>query len=489
MTRNVLREVAEAGPATLTIFGITGDLSRRMILPALYHLVRQNLLPDSYKIVGISRRKGEVNTLLDAIKKSLKARGEQCDAKALRKLGDAMELLALDNTEPDSYEALRKRLDAIEDESKVCMNRLFYLAVPPELFPTIVSHLGTNGLAESCQHGTGQSRLLIEKPFGSDLASAKHLINMLQRHFAEEQLYRIDHFLAKETVQNLLTFRLRNPIFQTIWNASAINRIVVSATETLDIEGRVAFYEQTGALRDMIQSHVLQVLSVVMMELPGMPSAKQIHEEKAALLESLRPATASGVVRGQYEGYRHEVKNPHSQTETFVALELEAANNRWRGVPIFMRSGKALHEKLTEVSLHFKAQATGNDDNILVFSLAPNEGITLRLLAKKPGFADAMQDVNMSFCYNRDFADERQPSAYERVLLDVFRGDQTLFASSREVLASWRVIDDLLKTWHRTAPLHMYRKGSDGPEAAHELISKHGGVWEHVASNVCQPMQ
>lgn len=488
MTKDAGREY-DTSPATLIIFGITGDLARRMILPALYHLARQNLLPASYRIVGVSRSHSDVETLLNKIAASLKAAGEHCDTKVLHKLGKSIELMKLDGADLGSYAQLQQRLAAIEDEASVCMNRLFYLAVPPEHFTPIVKNLGASGLAAPCKHGTGQARLLIEKPFGNNLASAKQLIAQLQQHFSEEQLYRIDHFLAKETVQNLLTFRLRNPLFQTVWNKSSINRIVVSATETIDIEGRAAFYEQTGALRDMIQSHVLQVLSLVMMELPGMPSAKEIHEEKAALLESLRPAHVDQVVRGQYTGYRHEVNNAHSQTETFVALRLEAANARWQGVPIFMRSGKALDQKNTEVSLHFKAKATGNDDNILVFSLAPNEGITLRLLAKKPGFADAMQDVNMSFCYNRDFAAERQPSAYERVLLDVFRGDQTLFASSREVLASWHVVDALLASWHTATPLHTYKKGSGGPEAADELISKHGGVWQHAASNVCQPMQ
>jgi glucose-6-phosphate 1-dehydrogenase len=478
-------------PATLVIFGITGDLARRKLLPALYYLTKHDLLPKPFKIVGVTRRGIAVADLLKTIQENVEKQGKPCEQAALKRLGDSLEIVTMDLLKTDDYRTLRKRLDAIETEVGVCMNRLYYLAIPAQTYEPVVRELGAGGLNHSCPHGTGAARLLIEKPFGYDLASAHELIAQLNEHFIEAQIYRIDHYLAKETVQNILAFRFQNPLFRRVWDNSAISHITITAAEEIDIEGRATFYEQTGALRDFVQSHLLQLLAVITMDEPATLTAEKIHQQKLALLQAVKPiapnAVATQTVRGQYAGYRDDVQDAGSITETYAALRLNIDTPRWRGTPILVRTGKALAEKTVEISVIFSDSSTLTGDNTLTFSIQPTEGIAMQLLAKKPGFANETEPVHMEFCYNRAFKTEAgHPDAYERVLIDAFRGDKTLFATSDEVLAAWRVLENVINEWAKNDNgLHVYERGSWGPEAADQLAESAGATWPTHHRGLC----
>jgi glucose-6-phosphate 1-dehydrogenase len=461
-------------PSTLVIFGITGDLAHRKLLPALYYLSAQGLLPDELRIVGITRHGIAIPDLLDRVKTAVTDIGKKVDHDGLAQLGKRIEIIKMDLLQPDEYVRLNNRLNAIEDEAGMCLNRLFYLAIPAQNFEPVIGHLGESGLNKACRHGSG-ARLLVEKPFGYDLASAKELINSLGQHFSEEQIYRIDHYLAKETAQNILTFRFQNPIFKRIWDNRSIKSIAITADESIDIEGRVAFYEQTGALRDLIQSHLLQLLALTTMDEPSSLTSNAIHRRKLALLQDVMPIppnkVATSAVRGQYEGYRQEVGNLESNTETYAALRLKIDNERWRGVPVILRTGKALTKKVVEITLVIATDDHLTKENTLTIRIQPDEGISLRLFAKKPGFTEEVDPVQMDFDYDESFAGlPAQPDAYERVLMDAFRGDKTLFATSDEVLASWCILENVIHEWEKSDDgLHIYKRGSDGPTTAHSL--------------------
>lgn len=463
-------------PTTLVIFGITGDLAQRKLLPALYHLSEQNLLPEVFTIIGVTRRGITMEELLTRIKKAVTDSGKKPSRDTIEKLRKHIEIMKLDLLDQAEYSRLRERLDAIENEQGMCINRLFYLAIPAQNFESVIGHLGAGRLNESCQHGGG-ARLIIEKPFGYDLASAQKLIHTLNRHFSEEQLYRIDHYLAKETAQNILSFRFKNPIFKRMWDGKSITSITITADEKIDIEGRANFYEQTGALRDFIQSHLLQLLALTTMDEPSSLTSDPIHRQKLALLHDIIPIPANDVathaVRGQYEGYRDEVENPHSNTETYAAIRLQIDSERWRNVPVVLQTGKALAEKVVEISIVFADAERHQHVNTLTIRIQPDEGISLQLFAKKPGFSDQLEPVDMSFDYDRSFAgDNNQPDAYERVLIDALRGDKTLFATSDEVLASWRIIENVIHEWTKNGEgLHRYKRGSHGPAAGEALIA------------------
>jgi glucose-6-phosphate 1-dehydrogenase len=478
-------------PATLVIFGITGDLARRKLLPALYYLAAQDLLPKPFKVLGVTRRGIAADDLLATIKQGVEKPGKPCDQHALKRLRDALEIVTMDLVKTEDYERLRHRLDAIETEAGVCMSRQYYLAIPAQTYEPVVRQLGVSGLNHACPDGTGSARLLIEKPFGYDLPSAHDLIASLNAHFTEAQIYRIDHYLAKETVQNILAFRFQNPLFRRVWNHEAISHIMITAAEEIGIEGRATFYEQTGALRDFIQSHLLQLLALVTMDEPASLNAAEIHRQKLALLQAITPVAPNAVttqtVRGQYDSYREEVQNPDSTTETFAALRLEIDTPRWRGTPILLRTGKALAEKTVEVTVVFADGSELTSDNTLTFSIQPSEGIGLQLLAKKPGFTQEVAPVHMEFCYDRAFKTAAgHPDAYERVLIDAFRGDKTLFATSDEVLAAWRVLEHVINEWSKNGnDLHTYARGSWGPAAAGTLAQKASAAWPAARLNIC----
>lgn len=458
--------------ALLVIFGITGDLSQRKLLPALYHLTKDNLLPENFKIVGISRRVITPDEILAKMRQELEDTESKYDQKTLERLAANISTFTMDLTNLEEYKRLKWELDQIEDQAGVCLNRIFYLAIPSQTFGSVVDLLGEAELNTGCQHQATESRLLVEKPFGSDLSSALSLIDQLSKHFSEDQIYRIDHYLAKETAQNILTFRFYNPLFSAVWNHKTIDHIVITAAETIGIEGRAVFYEQTGALRDVIQNHLLQLLALTTMEKPKDMSAMSIHVEKLKLLKAVVPISPADVphssTRGQYANYKKEVKNQDSFTETFAALRLQLDNPRWKGVPLLLVTGKALSEKKTEIAVTFKdpddPQKTGNT---LIIRIEPNEGIGLFVLAKKPGFEHEIQQVHMDFRYSQSFSGIH-PDAYERVLVDTIKGDRTLFATSDEVIAAWKIVDPILKAWHANSnDIEQYPEGSQGPSMLH----------------------
>jgi glucose-6-phosphate 1-dehydrogenase len=455
-----------ARPLVLVIFGITGDLAQRKLLPALYHLQLAGDLPGKLKIVGISRRDVPVHDVYARLKEF--SGDEDFNAAVAEQLARHTEMIQMDLVSKQAYADLLEQLEAIEMRLGDDAVRLYYLSIPPQVFTPIIHLLGETGHNAPLAGRNDTPRLLVEKPFGYDEASARELINVVDEHFGESQIYRIDHYVAKETVQNILTFRFNNPLFEAVWNREHINSIRVTAHEQIGIEGRAAFYEQTGALRDLIQSHLLQMLAITTMDRPAKFDSDDIHAEKLKLLQAITPIApdrvTSQTLRGQYEGYRQEVGNPGSNVETFARIGLAIDNDRWRGVPITLETGKALAHKATEISVCFDGPGqAGSEDNQLVFRLQPKEGITLFLQAKQPGIANVTDTAEMTFDYATSFS-VRPAEAYERVIVDAIRGDQTLFASADEVMTSWRIVEHVIKEWAKGPDgLQLYPAGGPGP--------------------------
>lgn len=445
-------------PLQIIIFGITGDLARRKLLPALYHLIEAGELPAHTRIIGISRQTGKEKELLASMARFI---AEPVEPRILNKLARMITIRKMDVTDSRDYKNL---LSDLRETAMSGSQRLYYLSIPAQAFPAIVGNLGRSGHNKKFRAESCPPKLLVEKPFGHDTDSAKQLIALTKEHFDETQIFRIDHYLAKETAQNILTFRFENPLFESIWNSRHVASIRVAAMETIGIEGRGAFYDQTGALRDIIQSHLLQVLALITMERPLNFGSAEIHRSKQRLLDSIMPIEADEVAkrtaRGQYEGYRIEAESPDSTTETFARLNLTINNEQWRKTPIILEAGKGMFGKYTEALVTFRATEDAAGPNALIFRLQPNEGITIELQAKKPGTSNATDTVTMDFDYDRSFTD-RQAEAYERVIVDAIRGDQSLFASSREVMTSWRIIQTILDSWqHGSADLITYPLGT-----------------------------
>ena len=439
----------ELPPAILVIFGITGDLSKRYLLPALYHLCKDNLLGEHHVIVGTSRKPLDVDEFLKTVEVCVLESDKVCDPVVLKRFRDKLQTVQLDPTLSEDYARLHQTLDAIEDSHKVCIHRMYYLSIPPQIYPPVVKHLGENGLNQSCQHGNADTRLLVEKPFGYDLTSAEELISSTAEHFREDQVYRIDHYLAKDTVRHILPFRQENPELEKMWNSTHVSRIDINAFEAIGIEGR-QFYDQIGALRDFVQSHLMQLLAVTTMDLPEKLDSDPIHAAKQKLLESIIPAEPEQAVRGQYETYRQEVNNNDSATETFASVELQINSERWRSVPVHLTTGKALPEKRAEIIVTF-------GDAELKFEIQPNPHI------------DATSGVTelVSAPLNVTIADKEQAvahdnaDAYELVLASAIRADKTLFISSEEVLASWRILEPIVRAWEKNSDgLINYKNGS-----------------------------
>jgi glucose-6-phosphate 1-dehydrogenase len=456
---------AQLEPAILVIFGITGDLSQRYLLPSLYHLFKDGLLHEQTRIVGISR--GDITTeqLFEQVELCVNEIDNVCDPEALRVMHEHTSMLKMDLDDSQDYAGLREHLNQIEADQGVCMNRLYYLSIPPQAYQSVVRLLGENGLNASCQHDVAATRLLVEKPFGMNLASAEELIAETANHFQEDQIFRIDHYMAKETVQNILMFRFKNPIFEALWNREHIASIKITAKEKIGIEGRAVFYEPLGALRDFIQSHLIQILGIVTMDKPATLDSDNIHTAKQVAMELLEtvPADQVGerVHRGQYNGYRDEVNNSESNTETYASVKIFSNSPRWQGVPIELVTGKSLDVRLTEVRVSFHG-SSDTESNELRFRIQPNEGIELDLVTKKPGYSDEVQTTALEFLYDNDFNNNGHPNAYERVLVDAVRGDHTLFATSQEIIASWRILQPVLDVWAMSAEdLQFYEQGSN----------------------------
>ncbi len=458
-------------PTILVIFGITGDLSTRKLLPALYELTKNGLINPKTQIIGITRRHYTKEEIAQKIRPGITSRDGKIDDKILTKLLSKIKIYKMSSVNPKEYPQLADYLDSIEKTAGVCLKRLYYLAVPPQISGPIITNLGEQGLNVGCREHSSLAHLLLEKPFGFDLKTATELIELTTKYFSENQIFRIDHYLAKETVQNIVTFRFRNPIFDGLWDKEHIKSIEIEASEKIDIEGRGNFYEQTGALRDLIQSHLLYVMSLVLMSRPkDITSSKDMHKERLKALEQVEPIPADKILerafRGQYEGYREEVNIPASFVETFAVIKLYSRDSRWEGVPITIKTGKALAKKETKITIAFCPKNLKQEiTNQLIFYIQPDEGITIELWAKKPGFKAEIERVPMNFRYDHVFGDHITPDAYERVLVDATRGDNTLFATSQEVLSAWKILQPLLDYWRNTSDdLAVYKKGSPGPD-------------------------
>lgn len=447
-------------PAIIVIFGITGDLSRRYLLPSLYHLFKDNLLDDKTEIVGVSRRELEVDALLQSVKEAITDQEGEYNQTVIERMQRHIQPLTLDMNSSEGYVSLLEQLNVIEAEQGICMNRLYYLSIPPEAYGGVIGRMAEAGLNQSCKHGEADARLLVEKPFGHDLASAEELVRTTSQHFQEEQIFRIDHYLAKETAQNIVTFRFENPIFEAVWSNQHVANIDIVASEQIGIEGRAHFYEKQGALRDFIQNHLLQLLAIATMDKPSQLDSESIHAAKLQLLQALKPADPTQAKRGQYASYKDEVGNPESSVETFASIRTAIDSDRWRDVPVTVRTGKALADRRTTVTFTFKGNSDGSGGNQLQFRIQPDEGIALKLLAKKPGFDHELLPVAMDFSYDEHF-EGPHPGAYERVLMDAIRGDRTLFASSQEVLAAWRVVNEVVLAWQQNSEgLQVYQPGT-----------------------------
>ena len=466
-------------PAVLVVFGATGDLASRKLYPALTRLADRHQLPERFAVVGVARTQ---MTDEDFARR----------APELAARGVAFRYVAGSFDDHDTFIRLKKLLEACDAEPGTAGNRLYYLATVPTAFAQVARELGAAGLAEE-PPGTFR-RLVIEKPFGHDLASAEELDDELHAVFEEHQIFRIDHYLAKETVQNILALRFANAIFEPLWNRRYVDHVEITVAETLGVEHRGTFYEQAGALRDIVQNHVLQVLALTAMEPPASFAADAVRDEKVKVLRSIRPLQPWDlpqlVVRGQYvagvvegepvPGYRDEEGvAPDSKTETYLALRLEIDNWRWAGVPFFVRTGKRLPRRVTEVAIRYKqvpflplpkSAVDSIEPNTTVVRIQPDEGIEVSFGAKVPGSPFRVKTVDLDFSYQEAF-DEEPPEAYERVIFDALLGDATLFIRSDEVLQSWRVVMPLVEAFqHNALPLYFYEAGSWGPPEADALL-------------------
>ena len=426
-------------PTILTIIGITGDLSRRKLLPALEKIIAAGATPKNFKVVGVTRQHITIADLVDPI--------------AMPNLCKHMDLFVMDLTADSEYIRLKQHLDAIAATYNDPAQYLYYLSLPPQISGPIVQLLGKNCLTNI------DSKLLLEKPFGTDLASAHELIDQTRAHFSEDQLYRIDHYMAKEMAQNLVVFREGNSLLKRTWNKDFIKSIEISASEHIGIEGRAAFYEQTGALKDLVQSHLLQLAALTLMETPNVGDEAKIPGLRLDALKQLQTASPTSAKRGQYNSYRSEVQNPHSIVETYVDLTLTSTDPRWQGVPIRIITGKALHKKQTRICVTYK-QEKDHEANMLAINLQPHEGFELYLYTKMPGYDWKVEQSSLKHAFADKYTD--LPDAYEKVLVDAIRSNHTLFTSSDEVLESWRILEPLRKAWEMNGnDLVFYEKGAE----------------------------
>ncbi|HEX7170841.1 MAG TPA: glucose-6-phosphate dehydrogenase [Rubrobacter sp.] len=486
-------------PGVMVIFGASGDLTSRKLVPALYDLAAQRRLPLEFAVVGISRTEMSHDDFRGRLRKVLEEQrsGEVSD-DVWESFSNGIFYMPGDSKKTETYDELQRLLKKLDRERGTQGNRAFYLSSSPSLFPAIVEHLGEAGMNK--EEDGAWARLVVEKPFGRDLRSAEELNTELQRYFGEAQIYRIDHYLGKETVQNILALRFANGIFEPIWNQHYVDHVQITVAEDIGVGTRGAFYEEAGAVRDIVQNHVMQVLCLTAMEPPVAFDAESVREEKVKVLKAVRPIpegeAETCAVRGQYErgwvwgeevpGYREEKNvDPESVTETFVALKLFVDNWRWAGVPFYIRAGKRMPKKATEVAIQFnpsphtpfaRDDTEGLEPNVLVVRIQPEEGLSLKIGAKVPGSGFEVSSVNMDLLYGTAFLEEA-PDAYQRLLLDLMLGDPTLFIRADEAEGAWRILDPVMRHWSQEKNVSPYPAGTWGPHEADDLLSRDGRQW------------
>jgi glucose-6-phosphate 1-dehydrogenase len=487
-------------PTVVVIFGASGDLTKRKLLPALFHLEQSNLLPEEFSVVGVARRPLQGEFEKDMREGILQFGGVQEGEKKLDEFMSKVSYFAMNFDDPGGYANLKTVLEGIDQKQGSKGNRLFYLATAPEYFAEIIEQLGQHGMAKPQQ---GKVHVIIEKPFGHDLASARQLNDEVNRVFAEDQIFRIDHYLGKETVQNILVFRFANGIFEPVWNRNYVDHVQITAAEDIGIEGRGPFYEKAGALRDVIQNHVMELLSFVALEPPVSFEADAMRREKVKVWRSIQPIHIMDSVRGQYgpgkvggkdvKGYRQEDRvDPNSSTETYAALKVGIENWRWAGVPFYLRAGKRLAKRVTEITIQFKqppqllfkgqsGACRELQPNLIAMRIQPDEGISLRFGAKVPSPNMEVCPVNMNFSYAEAFG-KSSANGYERLLLDAMLGDATLFAHRDGVEATWSLLTPVLDFWANNKPkdLPNYAAGTWGPKSADELLARDGHAWHKL---------
>jgi glucose-6-phosphate 1-dehydrogenase len=479
-------------PCALVIFGASGDLTRRKLMPALYSLAYRRLLPESFAVVGVARSEQSTSAFVAAMKEAIeKFARDPFDREVWKGLASGIHYVATDFASDEGEDEVAKKLEQLDEQQGTAGNRVYYLAIPPQAFEMVVQEIGERRERE------GWTRLIVEKPFGRDLQSAQELNLLLKRWFDEEEIFRIDHYLGKETVQNMLALRFANGIFEPIWNRQFIDHVQITVAESMGIEGRAAFYEQAGAVRDIFQNHLLQLVALTAMEPPIDFTADSVRNEKVKVLRALHTPGPKSVVRGQYgrgfvEGeevlaYREEPGvDPASTTETFVAAKLYVDNWRWADTPIYVRAGKRLARRETTIAIQFQraphppfAEIAGEGlrPNVLLIHVQPDEGVALAIGAKVPGAGMSIRTVHMDFLYGGAFR-TGLPEAYERLILDAMLGDATLFTREDEVEEQWKLVDAIVAGWQRDRPnFPNYDAGSWGPQGADELLHRDGRSW------------
>ncbi|HEY0756671.1 MAG TPA: glucose-6-phosphate dehydrogenase [Ktedonobacteraceae bacterium] len=500
--REGLRIKHSPEPCVMVIFGSTGDLTHRKLLPALYNLALEHPLPAGFSVIGFARRPYNDEVFRQQALESINqfSRQKPVNPQVWESFESGIYYLQSDFNDPKGYAKLADKLTELDRTRGTCGNRIFYLSTPPSQYTEIIQQLGAAGLNRSRK---GWTRIIIEKPFGRDLNSAKELNRQVAKVFREDQVYRIDHYLGKETVQNILVFRFANGIFEPIWNRRYVDHVQITVAENIGLEGRAAYYEESGAIRDMVQNHVLQLLTLVAMEPPVAFDANEVRDEKVKVLHALQPLVGAEVlantIRAQYgpgwlhgeqlRGYREEPGiSLTSMTETYVAMKVSIDSWRWAGVPFYLRTGKHLPKRVTEIAIQFKqpplrlfkkSDAHGQvEPNILTLRIQPDEGISLKFGAKVPGSEMQIRSVNMDFFYGSSFVRE-QPEAYERLLLDCMLGDSTLFTRHDEVETAWNFVQGVLDVWKAEQPENAltYEPGTWGPQGADEFIWRDERRW------------
>jgi glucose-6-phosphate 1-dehydrogenase len=484
-------------PTTLVIFGATGDLAHRKLLPAIYNLAHEGALPERFNLIAVSRSEDSNEDYRRMARESIEQYSRrEPDPQVLDKLLEQVRYVPGTFDDDSMFDRLEKELGSFDDEAGIAFNRIFYLSTAPNFFGLIVGKLGEHGLNK---HPDADVRVVIEKPFGTREAEAKDLNREVLSVLDESQVYRIDHYLGKETVQNVLAFRFANGMFEPIWNRNFIDYVQITAAEDLGIGRRAEYYDGAGALRDLVQNHMLQLLTLLCMEPPVTFDADEVRDEKVKVLHAVEPPPPDHVVRAHYTAGMAEGKDvvayvdeegvpDDSDTETYVALRLEVDNWRWAGVPIYLRTGKRLARKVTEIAVtlkpvpHLAFQAEGSvgvQPNQIVLSVQPNEGVSISLGAKIPGSRMRIRPVNMEFLYGTSFLSQ-SPEAYERLIMDAMRGDPTLFTRDDEVEAQWRIIDPILESWDKgETQLFEYPAGTQGPEEADGILMP-GDRWRGI---------